>query len=93
MNQIEKLSLLNDLKERDYALLQDEIQFEKLPAGEVILKQGQQGQKVYLLVEGSVEVILEGEKEVCLATLKVGDFFGEMSCLTGEPVSATIRSL
>lgn len=93
MKKIEKLFLLNDLKDQDYALIQDEIQFEEYSEGTIILKQGQQGQKFFMLVEGSVEVILEGETEVRLATLKVGEFFGEMSCLTGEPVSATIRAL
>lgn len=92
-NQIKKQFLLKDLNDQDYALIQREIQVEEFPEGEIILKQGQQGQKFFMLVEGSVEVILEGEAEVCLATLKGGDFFGEMSCLTGEPVSATIRSV
>jgi predicted acylesterase/phospholipase RssA/CRP-like cAMP-binding protein len=93
MNKIEKLFLLNDLSDQDYALIQEEIQLEEFSEDAIILKQGQQGQKFFMLVEGSVEVILEGETEVRLATLKVGNFFGEMSCLTGEPVSATIRAL
>jgi CRP-like cAMP-binding protein len=34
----------------------------------------------------------EGGSEHKIATLGVGDFFGEMSALTGQPRSATIRA-
>lgn len=61
--------------------------------GEVIVAQGQVGSAFYIVLDGSVNVIVnsgsDAPKEV--ATLKKGDCFGEMSLMTGEAVMATIK--
>ncbi len=62
--------------------------------GEVIVKQGDSGKSVYLIAGGSVKVsttLLSGER-VELAVLGTGDFFGEMSYLTGKLRSATVEA-
>ncbi len=56
---------------------------------EVILRQGDPGETFYLLISGEVSVRL-GASPSEIARLHRGDFFGEMSLLTGEPRSATI---
>jgi CRP-like cAMP-binding protein len=58
---------------------------------EPIVRQGQQGGSMFVIHKGSVSVnILENGKPKTINTLKEGDFFGEMSLLTGEPRSATV---
>lgn len=59
-------------------------------AGEPIIEAGQPGDEFYILRRGEVAV-LSGERE--LARLGPGQFFGEMSLLTGAPRSATVRTL
>lgn len=63
-------------------------------AGEVIFQQGEVGERMYVVQEGQVEVIVEQDgREVRLAVLGEGDFFGEMAIFEREVRSATVRAL
>jgi CRP-like cAMP-binding protein len=64
------------------------------PDGEPIFTQGEKGDEMYIVQEGHVEIVREGERGeiVPLATLGRGDFFGEMAVLEGAPRTATARS-
>ena len=61
--------------------------------GEVIVRQGEVGNSMYVVQAGEVEVLCETEDgEVRLAVLGAGDFFGEMSIFEHEVRSATVRA-
>lgn len=61
--------------------------------GEVIVEEGGVGRAFFVIVSGSVEVtVLQNGRQVPVATLSGGDFFGEMSFLTGDKINATIRA-
>lgn len=61
---------------------------------EDIIKTGQTEQKMYIILEGRVNVFLtSGEANINVATLSKGDFFGEISLFTEHPRSATVRAL
>ncbi len=65
-----------------------------LPGGMPIVEQHDAGKSVYIIANGSVKVyttLLSGDR-VDLAVLKSGDFFGEMSFLTGKPRTATVET-
>lgn len=63
-------------------------------AGTVLLKQGERGRQLFLVDRGEVGVHRkEGRaKAKQIARIGPGECFGEMSLLTGEPISATIRT-
>lgn len=62
--------------------------------GDLIVRQGETGDCMYEILDGQVEVIHEREgKEVRLAVLSRGDFFGEMAIFDREVRSATVRVL
>ena len=54
-------------------------------AGEIIFRQGDLARSFYILLTGTVEVFRgQGEQEVPVAMLGAGEYFGEMSLLSGE---------
>lgn len=66
----------------------------KYEGGEVVVKEGEKGKKMYFIQSGEVEVSTKGDgKKVSLARLGPGDFFGEVSVITKRPRTATITAL
>jgi putative ABC transport system ATP-binding protein len=66
---------------------------ERYPAGAVIIRQGDPGDKFYVLKSGTVDVIVEdhaGRRTV--AALGSGSFFGEAALLKAEPRNATVMA-
>lgn len=65
------------------------------PADKLIFKEGAQPETLFYVISGSVSVILEDEdnREIILAYLNAGDFFGEISLFdTSKNRSASIRT-
>ena len=61
--------------------------------GIIIIRQGEPGDCMYEIQEGQVEVIKEKDgKEIQLAVLGKGDFFGELAIFDREVRSATVRA-
>jgi len=62
--------------------------------GEIIVRQGDVGECMFVIQEGRVEVVAEKEEgEVHLAVREEGDFFGEMAIFERDVRSATVRAL
>ena len=63
----------------------------EVPAGEVLLSEGNTSGHLYILVEGRIEV-LRGSTQVAVVS-EPGSVFGEMSVLLNTPHTATVRAL
>jgi CRP-like cAMP-binding protein len=62
--------------------------------GEIIVRQGEVGDCMYVIQEGQVEVVSEKDgKELRLNVLEAGQFFGEMAIVERETRVATVRAL
>ena len=61
--------------------------------GEIIIKQGDRGNSLYVVQEGRVDVIHETpEGDIKLAELRESDFFGEMGLFEEDVRSCTVRA-
>jgi len=60
--------------------------------GEAIVRQEEPGESAYVVCDGRVRVTLD-PGNVELAVLSAGAYFGEMSLLTGDARTATVRSV
>jgi putative ABC transport system ATP-binding protein len=70
------------------------MQRETQPAGTVIIQQGDEGDKFYIIRQGKVDVMIETMgKADTVATLEAGAFFGELALLRKEPRAATVRAV
>jgi CRP-like cAMP-binding protein len=62
--------------------------------GEVIIRQGEVADCMYVIQEGQVEVVIEQDgQEVQLAVENAGQFFGEMAIFEHQVRNATVRAL
>jgi cAMP-dependent protein kinase regulator len=63
-------------------------------AGDIIVTEGEAGSSLFLIVSGMVKVFTKTDDgaNLQLAELGLGDFFGEVSLLTGRPRTATITA-
>jgi len=65
-----------------------------LKPGEVLFREGDPGDQMYLIRSGKIKITKgEGKEEKVLAVLKEGDFFGEMAIIDGSPRSASALSV
>jgi CRP-like cAMP-binding protein len=65
----------------------------EMAAGTDIIREGEPGRGLYVLLHGGVDVSKrDGDQKVLLATLGAGDVFGEMSLLQGAPATATVSA-
>jgi len=66
----------------------------RFPAGEFIFREGDGGDVMFIVQGGEVEIFKEVHgREVRLALLEEGDFFGEMALLEGVPRTASARAV
>lgn len=87
---LKKIPILAPLPAEDIELLAPRVSLEFFGDGEAIVHQGEAGDSMYIIHSGSCDVVIEDDGRKVVATLKQGDFFGEMSLLTGERRTATV---
>jgi len=93
---LNEIHLFAMLPESERKKLAEIIHLIELPEKKIVCLEGDPGDRMYLVVEGIVEVLkaMDTPEERVLSTIGPGDYFGEMSLLEREGHrTATVRSL
>lgn len=86
-----KCSIFAQLTPRTLTEVADKLFIEEFPPGTTIIRQGDPGEKFYLIRQGKVDVVVQtGDTSRVVATLGEGEFFGETALLTGAPRNASV---
>lgn len=87
--------ILPDVEPQAIDLLRHHLQWVELPAGEVLLRQGDPGDSMYLSISGRLRVTARDDAgtERVLREMGRGEVIGEMSLYTDQPRSATVVAI
>jgi len=88
---VDRLGLFEGLGADDAAAVAGLCSLALYSSGEPLFLTGEPADKMFILIDGSVQVSL-GDDDQVLGTVASGDTVGELSLLTGEPHSATARA-
>lgn len=90
---LRNVPMFSELKGEVLADLADRLMLEKFAPGEDIVRQGEPGDKLYVITRGAADVLVRDDRaERRVNQLKEGDYFGEYALLTGENRTATVRT-
>ncbi len=86
------IGILAGLSDRSLANLATYGQFEQLPAGTSLIREGEVQDRFYVVVSGKLSIsAFAGGKEVPLSVAEVGECIGEVSLLEPGPASASVQ--
>lgn len=69
------------------------IEMQYYPKSYTLFKEGDEGDKMYIIKNGKVEITMEQAEKNPIATLSTNDFFGEMALVSNDPRNATAKTL
>ena len=84
-NFLTKVKILESMEPYERSVLSDAFMDEKFVQGDYIIREGEEGNKFYLIEEGEVYATKGGEEAKELLHYKAGDYFGERALLKNEP--------
>ena len=86
---LRRVPLLAGLDRKELELLAKLAKEQRYEPGSTIVKSGASGHGLYIIKEGNVSVVRDGQK---VASMGPGQFFGEISVLDGGPRTADVKA-
>lgn len=88
------IPILGRLKDRELMVIEKHLSFVEVTPGEVVFQEGDRGDYVCFVVEGSLDVLKRSAtgEDIVISTLSKGRSIGEMAVIDDLPRSATVRA-
>ncbi len=93
---VDNCELFDELSPQSIENLKKWVEMEKFDKDETIMREGDRGDKLYIVAEGSVEVFQKLDFHINrkIRELKQGEYFGELALLSSENIrSASVKAL
>src|ERR671910_2176184 len=93
LDELRRVPLFAGLSEGDLERLYQMAETVSVPAGHLVLQEGDPGHALYVVLDGELEITKrQGGQDILLAVSRAGEFLGEMSLLEQTPRSASVRT-
>jgi DNA-binding NarL/FixJ family response regulator len=90
LNKVRRIEFFSEFSDLELVRLLKICHTRKFHGGETLFREGDRGDRLYVLIAGQVQIVKRREAEMdVLAKLGVGDCFGEMALIDQEPRSAS----
>lgn len=90
---IRQVDGFEQIDEKYLTMIASRMKLIHMESDQILFSEGDLGDSMYIVILGVLNVLVRKEDELLqVAQLTPGQFFGEMSMLTGEPRSATVRA-
>jgi cAMP-dependent protein kinase regulator len=90
---LKSVELLSSMDHYERSKLADAIKEASFSAGDFVIKQGEEGNKFFVILEGeavATKALAEGQAPTEVMQYKSGDYFGELALLKNEPRAANV---
>ncbi len=91
VTELSRVGLLSSLPGETIGKLADRMQRDEVPAGTVLIREGEPGDRFFVLLSGIAGVAQSGRGE--RSVLRAGEYFGEVALAMGIPRTATITAM
>ena len=91
VTELSRVGLLSSLPGEVIGTLAEEMERQEVPAGTVLIREGEPGDRFFVLLQGIAAVSQTGLGE--RRVLRAGEYFGEVALAMGVPRTATITAM
>ena len=94
MADLRQVDWLRGLSDEELRLLVPSVEVRQFGAGEMLIREGEQGDSMFILRSGTAEIFVHTAdgKNLHVGNYARGDFTGEMALMTGDPRTASVRA-